>query len=133
MARSIFSAGAGLFAAVSVAYLVTWYTSGGDLLRAQTVAFVAWLLGHAFLAINVRSEREPLFRLGFFSNRLMILWPAVVIAFVLLASLAPFVQTILKTTTLSSQDWLLVLSVTVIGTFWIEIRKLIFWRGNSQQ
>src|SRR5439155_5764959 len=46
MARSIFSEGAGLFAAVSVAYLVTWYTSGGDLVRAQTVAFVSWLLGH---------------------------------------------------------------------------------------
>src|SRR6266487_1254002 len=75
MAGSIFSAGAGLFAAVSVAYLVTWYTSGGDLLRAQTVAFVSWMLGHVFLAINLRSEREPLFRLGFFSNRLMILWP----------------------------------------------------------
>jgi hypothetical protein len=43
------------------------------------------------------------------------------------------VQNILKTTTLSGQDWLLVLIVTVIGTFWIEIRKLIFWRGNPQQ
>jgi len=31
------------------------------------------------------------------------------------------------------QDWLLVPVVTVIGTFWIEIRKLIFWRGGSQQ
>ena len=81
MAGSIFSAGAGLFAAVSVAYLITWYTSGGDLLRAQTVAFLAWLLGHVFLAMNVRSEREPLFRLGFFSNRLMILWAAVVYTF----------------------------------------------------
>ena len=33
----------------------------------------------------------------------------------------------------SGQDWLLVLIATVIGTFWIEIRKLIFWRGNPQQ
>ena len=133
MAGSIFSAGAGLFAAVSVAYLVTWYSSGGDLVRAQTVAFVAWLLGHVFLAINLRSEREPLFRLGFFSNRLMILWGVAAIAFVLFATLVPGVQNLLKTTTLSGQDWLLVLIATVIGTFWIEIRKLIFWRGNPQQ
>ena len=133
MVASIFGAGAGLFAAVSVAYLVTWYSSGGDLVRAQTVAFVAWLLGHVFLAINLRSQREPLSRLGFFSNRLMLLWAVAAIAFVLFATLAPFVQNLLKTTTLSGQDWLLVLIATVIGTFWIEIPKAILWRGNSQR
>ena len=37
------------------------------------------------------------------------------IAFVLFATLAPFVQNLLKTTTLSGQDWLLVLIATVIG------------------
>ncbi len=133
MMASIFGAGAGLFAAVSVAYLVTWYTSGGDLLRAQTVAFVAWLLGHVFLAINLRSQREPLFRLGFFSNRLMILWAAAAIAFVLFATLVPGVQNLLKTTTLQGQDWLLVVIVTVIGTCWIEMRKVILWRAHSQR
>jgi Ca2+-transporting ATPase len=133
MVASIFSAGAGLFAAVSVAYLVTWYSSGGNLVRAQTVAFVAWLLGHVFLAINLRSEREPLSRLGFFSNRLMMLWAVAAIAVVLFATLVPEVQNLLKTTTLSGQDWLLVLIATVIGTFWIEIRKVILWRGNSQR
>ena len=132
MAGSIFGAGAGLFAAVSVTYLVTWYTSGDDLVRAQTVAFVSWLLGHVFLAINLRSEREPLSRLGFFSNRLMILWAVAAIAFVLFATLVPGVQNLLRTTTLRGQDWLLVLIATVIGTFWIEIPKVILWRGNSQ-
>ena len=82
------------------------------------------LLGTGVL---LRSEREPLFRPGFFSNRLMILWAVAAIAFVLFATLVPGVQNILKTTTLSGQDWLMVLVVTVIGTFWIEIRKLIFW------
>jgi hypothetical protein len=43
------------------------------------------------------------------------------------------VQNLLKTTTLSGQDWLLVLIATVIGTFWIEIPKMILWRGNSQR
>ncbi len=133
MVRSILGASTGLFAAVSVVYLVTWYTSGGDLVRAQTVAFVAWLLGHVLLAINLRSEREPLSRLGFFSNRLMILWAVAAIAFVLFATLVLGVQNLLKTTTLSGQDWLLVLIATVIGTFWIEMRKVILWRGNSQR
>ena len=34
---------------------------------------------------------------------------------------------------LTIQCVILVLVVTVIGTFWIEIRKVIFWRGNPQQ
>jgi Ca2+-transporting ATPase len=133
MVGSILGAGAGLFAAVSVVYLLTWYSSGGDLVRAQTVAFVAWLLGHVLLAINLRAEREPLFRLGFFSNRLLILWAVAAIAFALFASLVPFAQNLLKTTALSGQDWLLVLAAAVMGTFWIETRRVILWRGHAQQ
>jgi Ca2+-transporting ATPase len=132
MAASIFGAGAGLFAAVSVVYLLTWYGSGGNLVQAQTAAFVAWLLGHVFLALNLRSEREPLLRLGFFSNRLMILWAAAAIAFALFAALVPGVQTLLKTVTLSGQDWLLIVIATVLGTFWIEIGKVISWRRHAQ-
>ena len=81
MVRSIVSAGTGLFAAVAVAYLVTWY-SGAGALRAQTVAFVTWLLGHVFLALNLRSERELLVKLGLFANRLMIGsdWPVCTLA-----------------------------------------------------
>jgi Ca2+-transporting ATPase len=132
MAASIFGAGAGLFAAVSVVYLLTWYGSGGNLVQAQTAAFVAWLLGHVFLALNLRSEREPLLRLGFFSNRLMILWAAAASAFALFAALVPGVQTLLKTVTLSGQDWLLIVIATVLGTFWIEIGKVISWRRHAQ-
>ena len=32
------------------------------------------LLGHVLLALNMRSDREPLFRLGLFSHRLMMGW-----------------------------------------------------------
>lgn len=125
MVSSIFSSAVGLFVAVSIAYLVTWY-SGAGLVRAQTVAFVTWLLGHVFLALNLRSEQEPLLRLGLFSNRLMIGWGAATIAFVLFATLAPGVQRALRTGTLSGAEWLLVLGVTLAGTFWIEARKWLF-------
>lgn len=129
MVSSIFTPGAGLFAAVSIAYLVTWYSSN-NLAHAQTVAFVSWLLGHLLLAINLRSEREPLFRLGFFSNRLMIIWSLATVVFILFATLVPGVQSLLKTVPLSGGDWLLIVIVTVAGTCWLEVRKLLFWRSN---
>lgn len=132
MVSSIFVAAAGLFMAVTTTYLVTWYTSG-DLVKAQTVAFITWLLGHIFLAINMRSEREPLFRLGIFSNRLMIIWGAATLVFVLCVSLVPGVESLLKTVSLTSVEWIFVIGLAFAGTFWIEILKLLRWRNKSNR
>jgi Ca2+-transporting ATPase len=122
MLIGIFASAAGLFAAVSIAYLSTWYR-GADLNRAQTVAFVTWLLGHVLLALNMRSEREPLLKLGLLSNRLMVIWGAGTLAFVLIATLVPGVRDALKTTPLDFAVWGLVLATAMAGTFWIEVRK----------
>lgn len=132
MVSSIFSSAAGLFMAVTTTYLVTWYTSG-DTVKAQTVAFITWLLGHIFLAVNMRSEREPLFRLGIFSNRLMIIWGAATLVFVLCVSFIPEVESLLKTVSLSSGEWILVIGMAFVGTFWIEVLKLLHWRNKSNK
>jgi Ca2+-transporting ATPase len=130
MVLAIFASAAGLFAAVSAAYLFTWYQSG-DLARAQTVAFATWLLGHVFLALNMRSEREPLTRLGPLSNRLMVVWMVATVAFALAATSLPGVQSIFKTTQLGIGDWTLILPLVLVSTFWIEARKLITYRAGS--
>ncbi len=124
MVSSIFTSATGLFGAVSVAYLVTWYGSA-DLIKAQTMAFVTWLLGHVLLALNMRSEHEPLFRLGLFSNRLMIMWGTATVIFGLIVTLVPGVRSALKLSPLSAGDWVLACGAALIGTFWIELRKLI--------
>jgi Ca2+-transporting ATPase len=124
MVTSIFQSSAGLFAAVSLAYLLTWY-GGAGLVQAQTVAFVTWLLGHVLLALNLRSERQPLAQLGLLSNRLMNLWGAATIIFILAATLVPGVQAALKVTSLTANQWVLVAVAAFIGTFWIEALKLI--------
>lgn len=119
---SIFTSAAGLAAAVSAAYLVTYY-SGVGLAEAQTTAFVTWLLGHVFLALNLRSEREPLIRLGAFSNRLMVIWGAAAILFAIFASVTPGVQSALRTAPLGGAQWALAVALALLGTFWIEVRK----------
>jgi Ca2+-transporting ATPase len=122
MTLSIFSAATGLFLAVTIAYLFTWY-SVHDLARAQTVAFATWLISHVFLALNMRSEREPLLRLGPFSNRVMLLWIIATLVFVALFSSLPGLQIALKTTTLTLSDWVLIVALSLAGTFWLEARK----------
>ncbi len=122
MVGSIFASAAGLFLAVSTAYLVTYY-GGGSGAVAQTVAFVTWLLGHVFLALNLRSEDEPLLRLGLFTNRLMVLWGVAAVLFAIFASVTPGVQSVLRTTTLDAGQWGLAILLAFAGTFWIEARK----------
>ncbi len=128
MVLSILVGAAGLFLAVVAAYLFTWYGSH-DLARAQTVAFATWLVGHVFLALNMRSEREPLVRLGFFSNKLMVIWVLMTLAFALVVTTVPGIQAALKTTPLTLNDWALLIPLALIGTFWLEVRK---WATTQQ-
>jgi P-type Ca2+ transporter type 2C len=130
MVSSIFVSAVGLFTAVSVVYLLAWFSGAGQT-KAQTMAFVSWLLGHVLLALNMRSDREPLLRLGILSNRLMILWGAAALVFVLVATMVPSVEKLLKTTALNAQEWALVIAVTLAGTFWIEIRKWLLWTSRQ--
>ncbi len=130
MLVGILSAAVGLFAAVSISYLMGWHRTH-DLTRAQTMAFAAWLLGHIFLALNLRSEREPLIRLGLFSNRVMIAWAAATLALLLFVMLVPGVHGLFKVTLLSVREWLLVICSAVAGSFWIDAKKLLARKHRS--
>jgi Ca2+-transporting ATPase len=124
MLETLFMGSVGLFVAVSATFLFTWYQTQ-NLAQAQTVAFATWMLGHVFLALNFRSEKEPLTKLGFFSNRIMILWALAVVITLLLGTSIPFVHDSLKITNLSLSDWVLVFGVSFFATFWLELKKLL--------
>lgn len=124
MITSILTSAAGLFAAVSALYLTSWY-GGFGLVTAQTVAFAGWMVGHVLLAFNMRTERQPVLQSYFFSNRVMLVWAGATIAFILLVTGLPFLQVFLKTSSLSLCQWLLILAATLLGTSWLEVRRLV--------
>jgi Ca2+-transporting ATPase len=124
MVASILLAATGLFAAVATVYLASWF-SGAGLAEARTVAFVTWLLGHVLLAFNLRSEREPLLRLGVFSNFLMVVWLAATLLFVLAITFVPVVQARLNTAGLTPGEWGAAVMAAVLGSCWIEVAKRI--------
>ncbi len=113
-----------LFAAVSITYLYTWY-SGGGLVLAQTMAFATWMVGHIFLALNLRSDREPLAKLGLLSNKLMLLWGLIVALMLVAGTTLPILHDSLRITSLSPINWGTVLSVAFVATFWMELAKLL--------
>ncbi|MCL4562422.1 MAG: cation-transporting P-type ATPase [Chloroflexi bacterium] len=122
MIVGILMGAAGLFAAVSTAYLIAWH-SGMQTDAVHTVAFVSWLIGHVLLAFNMRSARRSVFSLGFFSNRFMNAWGAAVILFVLFVTASTPLQVYVQTAPLDLPTWLIILACTITGTFWLEINK----------
>jgi Ca2+-transporting ATPase len=124
MITSIAVSGLCLVAAVLASYLFAVYT-GASPARAQTMAFSAWIIGHIFLALNMRSENEPLLKLGLLSNKVIVVWLLSAVAMVLLAVNLPFMHTALKTTYIGLADWLFVIVAAFIATFWIEVKKLV--------
>jgi Ca2+-transporting ATPase len=129
---SLFGGAAGLAASVSFVYLLTWY-SGVGATTAHTAAFVTWLVGHVLLAFNFRTEREPVLRLGLFSNRVMLVWAGATLCFVLVVTLVPVVQTAVNTAALSPATWVLILMASAVGTCWIELVKWVrSWQAARQ-
>ena len=124
MLTTLFSGALSLFAAVSITYLLTWYQTQ-DLALAQTVAFATWMVGHIFLALNFRSDKEPLTKLGFGSNKLMLLWALAIALALLAATNAPFLHAALKVTSLNLLNWVTVLAVSFVSIFWMEIKKVL--------
>ncbi len=134
MLRTIFLGALGLFIAVTVTYLFTYYSSivtmsvNDATIYARTVAFATWMFGHIFLALNFRSESQPLLKQGILSNKVMVLWALVVVTVLALATSLPAVQTALQITALQIMSWLMIVVVAFAATFWMEIVKIR--RGN---
>jgi Ca2+-transporting ATPase len=124
MLRSLFLGALSLFLAVTATFLFAWYTTQ-NIPYARTVAFATWMFGHIFLALNFRSEREPLVKEGLLSNKVMLLWALLVFVTLLIGTSLPFTQTALQITGLSLQDWALVIAVSFVATFWMELKKIL--------
>ena len=95
---------------------------------AQTAAFVAWLLGHIFLALNLKQEKKPLFIQGIFANRFGFFWLCAMFFLTFIITSIPIVYPYLKTSFLPISLWLEIIIVVSITTFWIEIVKLFKFR-----
>ena len=119
-----------LFIAVSTTFLFTWYQTQ-DLTLSQTMAFATWMVGHILLALNFRSEKQPLLKLGLLSNKLMILWALGSAIILIVATNLQFMNSALKITNLDLTNWAIVLTVCLASTFWMEIKKLIDHKQNN--
>ncbi|MFZ2099293.1 MAG: cation-transporting P-type ATPase, partial [Oricola sp.] len=123
----------GLLMAGIVLGLQAWsYHGGASEETWRTVVFTALAFLQLSHALVVRSERESIFRLGFGSNRplLIVLIGSVLVQLALVY--VPALQPIFETTALTPMELGLVLLVTPVPFVAVEIEKLIRRRREAR-
>jgi Ca2+-transporting ATPase len=88
MLTGIALGGLALFGAVFFPYWLALHLNL-PLNAARTAAFTAWILGHVLLAYVSRSAQDPLYRIGLFTNRVMVVWAAGACTFLALVLTVP--------------------------------------------
>ncbi|MCW5849417.1 MAG: cation-translocating P-type ATPase [Anaerolineae bacterium] len=94
---------------------------------ARTVAFTTLMLFQCFNALNSRSGRQSIFRLGFFGNRW--LWGAIALSVGLhaLVIYVPALQAAFETLPMRPVDWLVSVLVASSVLIVVEIAKVLGW------
>ncbi|RMF91081.1 MAG: calcium-transporting P-type ATPase, PMR1-type [Methanobacteriota archaeon] len=93
--------------------------------RAMTMAFTVFVLFQMFNALNCRSEEKSVFKLGFFTNRYVLLAIAGSMLMQLAVIYIPFLQFIFDTVALSARDLLLATAVASSVFLFDEVRKRV--------
>jgi Ca2+-transporting ATPase len=118
-----------LLAAVTLASFwlgMRWYgAEGAGLAHAITIAFMTLAFAQTFHAFNARSQRRSAFTDRLFTNGW--LWGAVsaCILLQLAAVYVPLLQSVLRTTPLFADDWLLIFAASLVPVAVVEVVKLI--------
>uniref|UniRef100_A0A7I4DNP2 P-type Cu(+) transporter n=1 Tax=Physcomitrium patens TaxID=3218 RepID=A0A7I4DNP2_PHYPA len=98
---------------------------------AQSSAFLAWLLAHVLLALNLRTFREPVYYKGFFSNPAMCVWLVAAVGLAATSSVSALLRRHLKLEVVPLRQWLVLTVICVCGTFWVEMAKIISARRSA--
>ena len=83
---------------------------GASLETARTVAANMFVIGETFYLFNCRSLRLPMWRLGWFSNPILIGGVALTLLLQLLFTYAQFMQVLFETAPLGLSEWLLIVA-----------------------
>jgi Ca2+-transporting ATPase len=120
--KDILIKGGVLFVAVTSVYLFARF-QGLDVIQTQTLAFSAWIFGHVILAFISRSDKETVFSLGIFSNKIIGLWAIAAVVFLILGIYLPQLNATLNLSSVDiTQLVFTALAVTFIMSF-LELRK----------
>jgi magnesium-transporting ATPase (P-type) len=116
----------GVFIAVgAILNFVAARNAGYALTNARTMVMTTTVFFQFFQAWNSRSERESIFRIGLFSNPLLLFAVVAAVAAQLAVLYVPVLQSVFQTVPLTASEWLGVLAVSATVVPAVELDKLI--------
>ncbi|VVB76858.1 Copper-exporting P-type ATPase B [uncultured archaeon] len=122
---NVFMKGIVLFAAVTAVYFYS-LSFGAPALESQTLAFATWMFGYMALAFVSRSDREPVARLGVFTNRVMDVWAVVSVGFLLALIYVPALSSSFNLTAVSPIQLVMAAAVALVAVGALEAKKYVW-------
>jgi Ca2+-transporting ATPase len=93
--------------------------------RARTAAFVVLACSQLFHAFNCRSMTESLFKIGILTNKKLILATTTSFFVQMMVVYVPFLQRVFRTEPLGAFDWLLVVGISSLPLWAMEVVKAL--------
>jgi Ca2+-transporting ATPase len=121
----IFIVGAIMSLSVLVIYV---FELQNNPLKAQTIAFTTIILAQMFISLSSRSERHTLKKIGFFTNKILLVAICAAVLLQVFVIYTPFLQPIFKTVELDIYDWLKIIFVSSAAFIAIELKKYLINR-----
>jgi len=119
---------AGLMAIATIPLFKYFLPQGLD--KARTVTFVSMSMFQLFNALNMRSLRNSLFKIGIFSNKFLIGGLTASFLAMLGVIYLPWIQGIFQFVPLGLKEFLLIILISSSVFVFGEIYKLIRYRNN---
>ena len=113
-----------LFLTVMAVYLFALSQNYGQL-ESQTLAFAAWVFSHVFLAFVSRSDRQSIFSIGLFKNKIINFWGLGASALLALGIYIPALRISLNLTYVSILQIFVVMIFALFMASIVEIKKLV--------
>jgi Ca2+-transporting ATPase len=95
------------------------------LATARTAAFTAWIVGHVLLAFVSRSAQDPLYRIGLFTNRVMLVWAAGAFAFLALTLTFPIIGQQIGIVPIGAGSVAIITGIAIMCMAGFELVKII--------
>jgi Ca2+-transporting ATPase len=108
-----------------LAFVFVLFIEKEGIARARTAAFIVLACSQLFHSFNCRSMAESLFKLGVFTNNKLVLATFVSFLLQMMVVYAPFLQKVFKTEPLGLFDWVLVLGISSLPLWLMEVWKRI--------
>ncbi|MEI6863124.1 MAG: cation-translocating P-type ATPase, partial [Candidatus Omnitrophota bacterium] len=115
-----------------LAFVIVLFVEKEGIGRARTAAFIVLACSQLFHSFNCRNSTESIFKIGLLTNKKLIAACGVSFLLQIGAVCLPFMQKVFKTEPLGAFDWVMVIAISSLPLWAMEVWKAIR-RGRSQK